>query len=80
MYEKIISKFQNLKISKRTAGTFLHRQFFVASSFWGKGYKVKGEGGWRVSSFPLSILHSPFAKRQHCPLPTAHWEGGWRVS
>jgi hypothetical protein len=28
-----ISKFKDLKISKKTASTFLHRQFFVAPSF-----------------------------------------------
>jgi hypothetical protein len=49
-----ISRFQNSKISKKTASTFLHRQFFVAPSFKGKGYKVKGERGWRRKNLKIS--------------------------
>jgi hypothetical protein len=47
------SRFQNLRISKKTAGTFPYCQFFFASSFKGKGYKVKGERGWRRKNLKI---------------------------
>jgi hypothetical protein len=37
MYAKISKKRKISNISKKTAGTFLHRQFFVAPTFGAKG-------------------------------------------